>query len=301
MLGFSQHTNIDDTTIVELITFESESVFFKQGTPTTNIWQIGQPSKVGFNQSYSAPYAIITDSINPYPTNNHSYFDLVIDFNEQFNWPNLGIGFYHKLNTTAHNDGGYITVSYDKGVSWTNIVYDTLGHFMHTPAQTYFPNVNLYSKNDLLANKEPGFSGDITEWQYTEFYWVMAMVTKSFTDIDTLMVRFNFISDSIAENKEGWMIDDLRVFYNHDFGSVSESNYATSFHVFPNPSAGEINVNVETFTKDLNYYIANIAGAVIQTGVLNSSKQTINIKKQGIYFISLTDGLTQSTKKIIIQ
>ncbi len=46
---------------------------------TNNIWRIGIPSKTYLDSAYSIPYAIITDTINNYPINNYSYFDIIID------------------------------------------------------------------------------------------------------------------------------------------------------------------------------------------------------------------------------
>ncbi len=305
LVSYSTTVESNDTTVVELINFTSESVYFRQGTPTTNIWQIGSPAKTNFTTALSAPNAIVTDTLNSYPVNNLSYFDLVFDFQNydvpnHYEWPNLGIGFYYKIQTPEHKDGGFITVSYDSGQSWYNIIQDTSGTFMFSPAFLYFPNYNLYTQNDTLANGEPGFSGENPEWTYTEFYWVMDQVTKSASLGENLIVRFNFYSDSIAENMDGWMIDDLRIFYNHDFGSVHELLPDNSVSVYPNPSNGIIHVKLNNFKAPLNYSIFDVLGTCIQTGRFDLPDSKAAIENKGVYFIRVEDGIQTITQKIII-
>ena len=41
-----------------------------------NIWQIGSTTKPFFNAAHSPTKAIMTDTLNVYPPNNQSYFDI---------------------------------------------------------------------------------------------------------------------------------------------------------------------------------------------------------------------------------
>jgi hypothetical protein len=291
-----------DTTVVELITFESESAYFVQSTPTTNCWQIGQPSKILFNEAYSVPNSIVTDTLNPYPANNHSWFDLVVDLN---NWmPNLGIGFYQKLQTESNTDGGYITVSYDKGATWNNIIQDTVCHFLSSPSRPYFENVNLYSVDDKLFNGEPGFSGTISDWQYVEFYWVMNMVTKSPDEVDTLLIRFNFISDAIPNEMDGWMIDDIRLFYNHDFGGIAGNEANKNLLVFPNPVSENAIIRTKNQQTITGIKLFSINGQLLsdEANLGNEYLLKKGNLKPGVYFVTcLFNSGTLETIRLIVQ
>ena len=44
-----------------------ELIYDFDTTHGTNVWQIGQPQKTVFNQAYSLPNALMTDTINSYP------------------------------------------------------------------------------------------------------------------------------------------------------------------------------------------------------------------------------------------
>ena len=86
---------------------------------TNNDWVIGSTNKPFFGQANSLPNAIMTDSLNPYSSNNLSYFDLGFNAWDGSGFPmNMYIQFEHKYETDTLIDGGYITVSHDSGQTW---------------------------------------------------------------------------------------------------------------------------------------------------------------------------------------
>lgn len=76
------------------------------------------------------------------------------------------------------------------------------------------------------------------------------------------------------------------------FVGVSENNTSTSVSVFPNPSNGLINFNIESPLQDQEYQltISNALGQTIKTMVINGNSAVINENELsgGIYFYSLT-------------
>ncbi|PKP21877.1 MAG: hypothetical protein CVU05_05910 [Bacteroidetes bacterium HGW-Bacteroidetes-21] len=149
---------------------------------TESIWIIGQPSKIFFDSAYSVTHAILTDSLNYYPPNNNSYFDLIIKNCSPYWWGEGIISFWHKYDTDTLRDGGYIEISYDGGNSWKNIIDDN----------TYmdFIPTNFYTHSDTLFDSTPAFSGHSDDWQYSQIYWFWDAMTKPV--FDSLIVRFNF-------------------------------------------------------------------------------------------------------------
>jgi hypothetical protein len=61
--------------------FTSNCSFIKIDTTSGNIWQIGNSSKLFFSNSRG----IMTDTINHYPKNNHSIFEVKLPFDFQSN------------------------------------------------------------------------------------------------------------------------------------------------------------------------------------------------------------------------
>lgn len=296
--------SIGDTTVVELIAFESESVYFKQGSSTTNCWQIGQPSKQDFSGAYSGSNAIVTDTLNSYPKNNHSWFDLKFPYHPFYDY--IGISFYHKLNTENSKDGGYISISYDAGNTWSNIINDDLCPFATSPTNTpdyYTETLGLYTLNDTLFNGEFGFSGNILEWEKVQFNWVKYLAVKKAFYNDTILVRFNFISDSI-NNMEGWMIDDIRLFTVELPGDISENEINSSIVFYPNPIIDYSVLKTKNGQTIKTIELFNYNGQLLKTESINTNEYVF--KKHnlnpGIYFLRCTlSNKIQESIKIIIE
>ena len=198
-----------------------------------NIWQIGSTSKPFFNPAHSPTKAIMTDTLNVYPPNNQSYFDLHIGTMCPFN---PVITFWHKYQTDSLKDGGYLEVSYDNGITWKNVVYDTscFSYNGGTPNRE-----NFYTANDTISGNIPAFSGTSNGWVLSKIqwiWWIPIMKSNYSFPGDTMIVRFHFSSNPVQTNKAGWIIDDLTL-YQVDFpGGINESFYANKdILVSPNP------------------------------------------------------------------
>ncbi len=88
------------------------------------IWQVGSQNKNTFTQSLSLPNAILTDTVNDYPSNNDSYIYFHVDKDASDSWGG-GYGhaildFSYKLETDSLNDNGYIEMFDVISSSWVN-------------------------------------------------------------------------------------------------------------------------------------------------------------------------------------
>jgi hypothetical protein len=199
-----------------------------------NIWQIGNTTKPFFGALIHPPNGIMTDTINSYPVNNHSYFYLRVPF-----YGNSILGFWHKYQMDTLSEVGYIDYSVDTGATWYNVIdltgFDGISEF----------NVeNMYSQNDVTALGIPGFTGTHNDWIFTRIQWIICIpVLAPFTCEDTLLLRFHFISDSVNTNKDGWIIDGIQTFL-VDLGSgIDEINGAkNNLLISPNPSHDKISI-----------------------------------------------------------
>jgi hypothetical protein len=178
--------------------------------------------------------------------------------------------FWHKFDTDTLKDGGYITVSWDKGQTWMNVIKDTAYFLPCSPAYPIFQFdiENMYNINNLLFNGEYGFSGRSNNWVHTVCSWHGIITDKNYSNFppDTMILRFNFISDSINNPHEGWMIDNIRI-YSMDIidyaNSISNNDELT---VFPNPAQTNSILNFITQTnniKDIEFY--NMVGEKVMT------------------------------------
>lgn len=294
---------------LDTITFEEAYPHLTIDSSEQNIWHRAKPNKAYLDSAYSAQYAMITDSTSGYPANNLSWFEIQIgDFNYPDMFPfNIFMEFVHKYDTDTLEDGGFITVSYDNGQTWWNIFEN------YWPANSYpypenyyiFESHNLYSQLNTLTNDSLGFSGNSHGWVETIICWYVPLVKKStsITNEDTLRVRFNFVSDNNDNGKEGWMIDDIILYFGDIPGATHTTDISDKVRLHPNP----VN-DLATITLDRNYNTINLSilssdGRVISRSThYRTNKFTIKTSDlaPGVYFVSITmDGGLVAVKKVV--
>lgn len=307
IVSFSQSTkDLYDTLPWDTITFEKSYEFLEIDTFPQNVWQIGQPQKFYFDSSYSAINAIVTDTINNYPDENHSYFDIKIgEFNYNYYYMYyVGMEIKHKYDTDTLKDGGYITVSYDNGLTWMNIINDISGHYDVSPGDDDYSTISIYSEADTLYNGEFGFSGTSNDWQTTFFSWFFIPVKGQEYYVDTTLIRFNFISDDINNNKEGWMIDDIKL-CSVDLGSGHLENNIEEFDIFPVPLRSTSTIVLQKKFEIIQAQLIDINGHIINEQSYTNCSSFIlqrNNIKSGIYFLKITENNNLiGIKKIVVQ
>lgn len=259
---------------------------------SNNIWQIGPPQKVIFNSSSTLPNAIVTDTINTYPVNDSSSFIIKIPV-----WSPFGIfavQWMQKLDMDAQHDGGYIEYSTDTGQTWENVfnnpyVYNFYG----------FDSANA----DTLMNGDFAFSGTDSVWKNVwlcfDFSW-----WSTFSN-DTVLFRFTFKSDSIDNAKEGWIIDNMfaQTTFIH---TVKEGESTEYLNVFPNPSTGIINIQME---KIQEFHIIEKMELIDITGKSVQMWENIPVKfwidgkkyKPGVYFLKVKTNIRSEFRQIVIE
>ncbi len=303
-----------DTIYIDTITFENPYEYIKIDTSNECIWQIARPHKVFFDSAFSGEKVIITDSVNYYPTNNLSFFDFKLG---NFNCPSFNVfevtgfclEFKHKFNTDTLSDGGYITISYDYGETWTNIFLDNNYYFdIMTPYYAYNNEIIDYEIG-TLNNGELGFSGRTDEWISTKLEWVhfLCFPKKDYTiPEDTVILRFNFVSDNNDSNKEGWMIDDIVLYsiFLSGGGSVRDFGESDLINIYPNPSDNKTNIELDQTYRDIQIDWINIKGQILSTSQFYNTEyielQNIN-QAEDLYFLKITlDHKTVIVKKIFI-
>lgn len=283
--------------------FDTSNVYLKVDTFAQNIWQIGKPQKTFFDSAYSPINAIVTDTVNAYPANNHSWFDIYVgEFNNDHFPFIIFFEMKHKFDTDSL-DGGYISVSWDDGATWNNIIHDTVYYeFMNYGVYPGYINsydTNLYSPGDTLFNGQPGYSGHSAGWQKTIFCWYLQPVKKMYPD--TMRVRFNFVSDSVDNGKEGWMIDDIKLYTVKMAGNINE-RFSGQFEVFPNPATTNLTITSERIhIKTVELY--NLKGQkVLEKSVRNKNTDVdVSTYESGMYLLIIQTNEGIASKKILIQ
>jgi len=269
-----------------------------------NIWQIGKPDKMFFDSAWSSPTAIVTDTIKHYPVNNHSTFQINLKKPWYFSyryWSEVTLNFFHKFDIDTLHDGGYIDVSYDGGKTFTNIIDDNYYNVRLSDNLNLFGDTITGGIHAISGNSKNNIHADKNGWIYSQiaFFWE----EENWDKIDSMIIRFNFVSDSIDNSKEGWLIDDIFLIVN-DFYSIGINNNRANNNkltVFPNPAVNFITVKSPETIESLEIY--SLEGMLVYNRHIHSKNKNINIETipKGLYLIKVKCNTNIYTAKIIKQ
>ncbi len=103
---------------------------------------------------------------------------------------------------------------------------------------------------------------------------------------------------------DGVSVKTLSIVYDTDFTTI-ETGFkqlnTNNIDIFPNPSKGVFNINVEN-SQELNVTISDVTGKIVLQKIINSTDNQINMNNQtkGIYNVQINNGNSIITKKIIL-
>lgn len=275
-------------------TSSSNSIFLEMDTSSTNTWQIGKPQKTIFNAASTLPNVLITDTTHPYPKNDSSSFsfkipDLLVNTRSRI----IAIQWNQKLDFDANRDGG--------------IIEYRLLDSIPSPWLPVFSSPYLYNfygfhqdNYDTLPDGQFSFTGQDTTWKNI---WV-CFDGSWFQTHQGMELRFSILSDSIDNQREGWMIDNLVVSptFVHTLVENPQENYV---EISPNPSRGQFTIHLAKqrghhLIEELS--IVNSQGELIRHLKDIPTKFSFDISDQpaGNYFLKVKTNLSSETVKIIL-
>lgn len=238
-----------------------------------NIWQVGRPVKPLFNTALSPPYVIITDTSNYYPVNNYSAFTIqtLATMGDVYGFRSFTGAYY--VQTDSINDFGRIEFSPDNGTNWIDMINDT----------TY--NVLLW------YGLKPVLTGNSRGWKYFEVLLAEIGSVFNIKLNDTLLFRFTFESDSIADSLGGLMYDNFC--FNEFVEGISDVHYTPiRSNGYPNPSSDIFTISFDYQPGELfELAVYDIKSKLLlQENSIRDNKITINTKdlKAGTYVYKLT-------------
>ncbi len=266
-------------------------------TTGTRLWKIGTTSKPYFSLGTGNSVSIMTDTAMSYPVRADDYFVL-----RYYTYANGIFSFMHKYNTTQGRDGGVVEYSIDTGKTWKN----ALGSCNMDGESSVFSAIlteNFYKKTDTLYNGLQGFSGNSGGWKKSRmqvYHHPFAKNTATDTCVSNdVFIRFRFVSDSIADNKDGWLIDNI-ILERDEYSSVPLLAFE-ALQVYPNPvTDGIVYFPAMANSHRYNISITSIAGKVLYDEPYTT---IVNLQNHppGMYFYKVTNGQATYAGKIIVQ
>lgn len=287
-------------TISDFISNECASDFESVVTPftdsTTGIWQVAFPTKAVINQAFQDQFAVITDSVNHYPSNDSSSFIIsLIDeggFGDNvYGFPHTAyISGYYWVNSDSLQDYGKIELKMPRMDFWIDLFADSI--------YSYYEFIK-YPAEDMITwyPMKPVLSGNTNGWNYFKLNLIPLSQHYEVLTGDTLQFRFSFHSDSIPDTLDGLAFDEL-VFCDY-VESLEEYAFVQST-VFPNPTSSELNIvfQQEALEK-FDYVIENSLGEILLFGPLIDNKIDVSTLKTGVYFLRTTNGKKLSINRFV--
>ncbi|HLN52129.1 MAG TPA: T9SS type A sorting domain-containing protein [Lentimicrobium sp.] len=275
-----------------------------EATPE-NIWQIGEPDKIFFDQVISPPNAIVTDTINSYPTNNVSSFIYIIR-NAFTQDCYTSMQFWHKYDTDTIYDFCMMEASYDGGASWIimkdTTLYENMFSMFWWDYDFHQATGQMTPHNNFISGTSDGWIKSVFNWQ-----WYFGVYRDTIiANPDSLMIKFTFTSDSIDNSNEGWMIDQIFTSsgYWGGCGSIFDIDFEKNIDISPNPFSDEATIQFKESVENAELSLYNSFGSrVLSLNNVSGTEVRIyrNNLKPGLYILQITcAGKLIGAKRIVI-
>lgn len=213
--------------------------------------------------------------------------------------------FWHKYDMDTLTDIGIIEASYDGGNSWV-LVNDTSE--VSTIGSYFWWDNDFHASDGNYTNHPLITTGKSDGWELSRFNWEWWIPVKTDTIIyplDSLMIKFTFISDANETNKEGWMIDDiLTASAEWQLCSDIKETINNNFRIFPNPFSQQMTIESVEDLKGSDMIIYNSTGIIIKEFHMASGHsitvQQDNLSSGIYYLVIMKNGKILGTNKILI-
>lgn len=162
-----------------------------------------------------------------------------------------------------------------------------------TPAETAVPDID---QTDLCTADHFVYSGGI-DGSSVELYRVNGGA-HTWPGTNPVFASLGVTNQDFSASVEIWrFFSQYRL---NELVSVEEAIEKTEFKVFPNPSAGNILLQFETY-DDRNIEIRNSLGQLVFSKQINEQQLPIELTSTGVYVLIVNESGTQSVKKLIVE
>jgi hypothetical protein len=252
---------------------------------SNNLWQIGRPQKTVFDTAYSAPNAIVTDTLNTYPANDTSIFYL---YTTGSYYGMLSVSFYYQLDIDTMSTA-LVEISGDNGLNWINPMTEDATYMFYWAGGK--------PRLDTSTNGWRLFSVNLDIWSYS--YPGSGYSFPHYRTSDSIIYRFTFISGDSLMHQDGWMMDDFRVLNAIGVGIEKASRF--SAQISPNPSHGTISLHPNFTTRsDDRIVVYNMQGQQVYATNYNSGGPINLPLPDGTYTVKYYGAAGVATDRLVI-
>lgn len=294
---------VNDAGVVNQInTFETatEVLVSVDESSTNNLWQKGSASGTQLSNAVAGNSKVYGTILNGlYPNLTKSY--LVSQCYNLSNVQNPMLKFDMAFDLEADWDLVYMQYTTDGGANWSALGTGISANWYtssRTPNGSDCFNCIGGQWTGEAASTHPAGGTNGQKRQYS--YSLADFGNGGATPQSNIIFRFVFHSDEAAQ-EEGVIIDNFVI---EGTLSATENNFET-FNIWPNPSTGTVNIQLNT-TEKVNVTLFDIRGRNVfnkvynATGSMFNQEVNFNSLEKGIYLLNVESDGKKATKKLII-
>jgi hypothetical protein len=287
--GMSHQTPI----VFDMSNPADQEYFVIDTSQVNNIWQYAKVNKPGFAQLNSI--ALTTDSVANYPINDTSSFIFKIIFSTMnttlHDFISLGITLHHKYQTDSLHDGLRIEYYSFFNHEWVNGTWGLQNLVVNRDSSYNWGN---YYIADPLSGNQVAF-------HYSRLAYAIPGVKGS---VDSVLLRFTFVSDSIQNNMAGWLIDSIMIEANcFCTGGFNECKLAQNDYLAYYDGNSIIINSLLAENRKSDFTLFDMMGRELLIDEIHFGINTINVDNlpTGYYIVKVKNQAGVFTKKILIE
>lgn len=267
---------------------------------TNGTWQRGTAAGIQLTNTVAGNSKVYGTNLSGlYPNLTKSY--LVSQCYNLSNVQNPVLKFDMAFDLETDWDLVYMQYSTNGGSTWTNLGSGATANWYNSsrsPNGTDCFNCvgGQWTGEGALTNPAGGINAQKRQYSYNLNNFGLGGATPQ----SNIIFRFVFHSDEAAQ-EEGVIIDNFVI---EGTLSTNENNFET-FNVWPNPSNGTVNIQLNT-TEKVNVTLFDIRGRNVfnkvysSTGSMFNQEVNFNALEKGIYLLNVESEGKKATKKLII-
>ena len=257
-------------------------------------WQVGAPSKTVFTSAFSPGKALVTDTLLPHPADTTCFAEFTLIATDPMY---LGRHIYweQQRDMDSLSSAGWLEFYDPWSLQWHRYSTGGGGDEMYLQGDPTFTDSGFV------------FTGTSAVWEAVEawspcmfVFWEPGQRTYE----QNLRVRFVFHGGPNPNDRDGWMIDNVRAAVEMCSGGVEE-NALNDLEVFPVPAVDRLVISGEALDQsNIAVELMRADGAVVPAPVKPGSgtiELNVGALAQGLYLLRVSSGDQLVTHRVVVQ
>lgn len=281
------------------ITFDPGSPLQLDSVYPAGAWQVGAPDKPAFDSAWSAPGALVTDTMAPYPVGGPFYAEFHLpNSNGEWGPAFIQLSFTHRLDFDTGEAAGWVEVRNPYDTNWVRLM---------DPDAFMFYDVWTEDPSGTVTDSGFVYNGPTDDWNTALIgFSCMAVVNEPPEDRgggeeSLLHFRFVFGSSANTNGLGGWLIDDVRMDHWGACNAIDE-RAADRLTLAPNPASGHVTITFGATNEQYAVDLLAMDGRVVRSerALMRSHSIDVGELDNGAYLVRARDAHGTCARTIIV-